>query len=126
VISQHAVADIERLVLNEQAHDLPVRDVDDRLVALREAVAGFGVGHRAQLVEAREIGARHAERLTFVEVAADADMAVRECKDRLRLGKRIEVERCLAHDPRLDRERGVPNPQELRQVVHDDVCSMVR
>ena len=41
-----AVAQVERLVVDEQAQDLAVRDVDHRLARLRVAVAGLGVGQR--------------------------------------------------------------------------------
>ena len=46
VLAQLAVADIERFVLDEQADDLAVRDVDDRLTRLGVAVAlsAYGSG----------------------------------------------------------------------------------
>jgi hypothetical protein len=46
VLLEDAVADIERLVVDEQPDDLAVRDVHHRLARLRIAVAGFGVGQR--------------------------------------------------------------------------------
>ena len=43
---QLAVADVERLVLDQQPDDLAVGDVDDRLAVLGVAVAGLGVRQR--------------------------------------------------------------------------------
>ena len=56
VREQLAVADVERLVVDEEADDLPVRDVHDRLARLRVAVAGLGVRERPQLVEGVQVG----------------------------------------------------------------------
>ena len=65
---QLPVAHVQRLVVDEQADDLPVRHVHDRLPRLRVAVAGFRVGQRPQLVERVQIRPGHAERLAFVQV----------------------------------------------------------
>jgi hypothetical protein len=43
-------------------------------------------------------------RLAFVEVAAQPNMAVGQCEDRLGLGEHVQVERGLRHGPRLDAE----------------------
>src|SRR5690606_33438609 len=99
-----AVADVERLVVDEQPDQLAVGDVDDRLAVLRVAVAGLRVGQRAGLVVAAEVGARERERLALVEVAAQPDVAVGEGEDRLRLRQPAEVEALLGHAPRLDGE----------------------
>ena len=101
---QLAVADVERLVVDEQPDDLAVGDVDDRLAVLRVAVGGLGVRQRAGLVEAVEVGAREAERLALVEVAAQADVAVGEREHGLGVGEAVEVELGLVQAPRLDRE----------------------
>ena len=64
------VADVEWLVVDEQPHDLAVRDVHDCLTRLRVAVAGLGVRQRPQLVERVQIRAGDAEWLALVEIAA--------------------------------------------------------
>src|SRR5581483_190153 len=99
------VAEVERLVVDEQPDDLPVGRVDDRLAELRIAVRSLRVRQRAELVERVEVRAGDAERLALVEVPAQPDVAVREREHRLRLAERLEVERGLAHRPRLDHER---------------------
>ena len=58
VAAQLAVADVERLVVDQQADDLAVGHVDQRLARLGVAVAGLRVGQRAHLVEAVQVGAR--------------------------------------------------------------------
>ena len=104
VREQLAVADVERLVVDQQPDDLAVGHVDDRLARLGVAVAGLGVGQRPQLVERVQVGAGQAVRLALVEVAAQPDVAVGEGEDRLGLREHVEVELGLAHRPRLDRE----------------------
>ena len=89
---QLAVADVEGLVVDEQPDDLAVGDVDDRLAVLGVAVCGLRVRQRARLIEAVEVGAGEAERLTLVEVAAQPDVAVGEREDRLRVREAIELE----------------------------------
>ena len=83
---QFAVPDVERLVLDEQANDLAVGDVDDGLAGLRIAVAGLGVGQRPDFVEGVQIGAGQAVRLALVEVAAQPDVPVGQGEQRFRLG----------------------------------------
>ena len=82
---QFAVSDVERLVVDEQAHDLAVGDVDDRLAVLGIAEARFGVRQRPGLVERVQVGARQAVRLALVEVAAQPDVAVGQREQRLGL-----------------------------------------
>src|SRR5215213_7340134 len=107
VREQPAVAQVERLVVDEQADDLAVGDVDDRLARLRVPVGGFRLRERAELVERVQVRPRQAERLALVQVRAEPDMPVREREHRLRLCEHVEVEVRLAHRPRLDRERGM-------------------
>src|SRR3954453_17708041 len=101
---QLAVADVEGLVVDEQADDLAVRDVEDRLPRLGKPVARLGVGERADLVDAVQVRARQAVRLALVEIAAQADVPVREREDRLRLREPVEVEGGLTDRPRLEVE----------------------
>ena len=85
VREQLAVAHVERLVVDEQADELAVGHVDERLARLGRAVLALRDRQRAQLVEAVEVGAGHAVRLAFVEVAAHADEAVGQREQRLGL-----------------------------------------
>ena len=92
-------ADVEGLVVDEQPDDLAVGDVHHRLAGLGVAVAGLGVGQRARLVEAVQVGAGEAVRLALVEVAAQADVTVGEREHRSRLGDHVQVQLGLAAAP---------------------------
>ena len=107
VFEQFAVPDVERFVVDQQAHDLAVGDVDDGLAVLGVAVPGLGVGQRSGLVERAEVGAGQAVGFALVEVAAHADVPVRQSEQRLGLSEQTEVEAGLADMPWLDRERVV-------------------
>ncbi len=107
VLEQLAVADVEQLVVDEQADELAVGDAEQRLARLGVAVGALGVRQRADLVEAVEVRPRHSAGVALVEVAAQADVAVGEREQRLALGQQVEVELGLAQDPGLDRERGM-------------------
>lgn len=104
---QLAEADVERLVVDQEPHDLPVRDVHDHLTGLRVAVARFGVRQRALLVEAVQVRPGEPVRLALVEVAAEADVPVRKREHRSCLGEDVQVQLRLAQRPGIDRERGV-------------------
>ena len=107
VAAELTQAQVERLIVDEQADDLAVGDVDHGLARLGIAVAGLGVGHRALLVEAGEVGARQAGRLALVEVSAQANVTVGQREQRFRLIEYFQVEVGLAQRPRLDRKGGV-------------------
>ena len=62
VRDQRAVAHVEGLVVDQQADELAVGDVDDGLALLGVAVAGLRVGQRAHLVEGVQVGPGHAVR----------------------------------------------------------------
>ena len=62
VAAKGAVADVEQRVADEQPDQLAVGDVDDRLAGLGVAVAGLGVGKRADLEERRSGRCRAARR----------------------------------------------------------------
>ena len=64
---ERAVAQVQRLVLDQQPDELAVGDVDDRLAVLGVAVARLRVRQRALLEEAVEVGAREAARLALLE-----------------------------------------------------------
>ena len=83
VLAQIAIADIERLVVDEQADDLAVGDVDHRLPCLGIPVAPLGVRQRPGLVEAVQVRARQAVRLALIEVRPKPDVPVGEGEDRL-------------------------------------------
>jgi hypothetical protein len=66
VRAQLPVADVERLVVDEQPDQLAVGHVDDRLPGLRVAVGDLGVRQRPQLVDPVEVASRQAVRLALV------------------------------------------------------------
>ena len=121
------VAHVERLVVDEQADELAVGDVDDRLARLRGAVARLGVRQRPQLVERVEVRAGQAVRLALVEVAAQADVPVREREQRLGLRQDVEVELGLAdrHGSTAKAGCAIMALQELGEVVDDDVGAVL-
>ena len=100
---QFAVADVERLVVDQQPDDLAVGDVDEGLAVLGIAVAGLGVGQRPDLVERVQVGARQAVRLALVEVAAQPDVSVGQREQRFGLRQQVEIELGLADVPRARR-----------------------
>ena len=104
---QLAVADVERFVVDQQAQDLAVGDVDDGLSGFRIAVARFGIGQRSHFVERVQIGAGQAVRLAFVEVAANTDVPVGQCEQRLRLSQYVQVQLRFADLPWFDGERAI-------------------
>ena len=73
---QFAVADVERLVLDQQTQDLAVGHVDDGLAGLRIPVSGLGVRQRPDFEEGVQIGAGQAIRLALIKVAAQPDMPI--------------------------------------------------
>ncbi len=99
---QRAVADVERLIVDQQPDQLAVGDVDGRLTRLGVAVARLGVRQRALLEERVQVRAGQAVRLSLVQVAAQPDVPVGEGKDRLALGEQIHVEPGLLQTPRLN------------------------
>ena len=102
VAQQVAVADVERLIVHEQADHLAVGHVHQRLAGVWQAVGSLGVGQRAHLVEGVQVGPGHVEGLALVEVAAQADVAVRQGEDGLALPEVVEPQLPLAHGPGLD------------------------
>ena len=105
--TQLSVSNVERLVLDEQADDLPVRDIDDRLALVRIAVCALCVGQPPDLMKPAEVGPGYPVRLTLVEVSAHPDVSVRKREHGLGLRQRVEVERGLANRPRLNRKCGM-------------------
>ena len=99
VLSQLPVADVERLVVDQQADDLAVGDVEHRLPGLGIAVAALGVGQRPGLVEAVEVGPGQSVRLALLEVPAEPDVPVGEGEERLAVGQYGEIEMGFAHAP---------------------------
>ncbi len=116
--NDRAVAQVERLVVDEQANDLAVRDVDDRLAVLRVAVAGLGVRERARLVEPVQVGARDAVRLALVEVRAHADVAVGEREQRLAAAQHRLIPALLAQRPGRPAVDGFVGEAVQRRGVH--------
>src|ERR1700678_4176001 len=101
MLVQAPVLDVEQLVVDEQAQQLPVGDVDDRLPRLRVPIAGLRVGKRPGLVEAGQIGAGESGGLTLVEVSAQSEVAVGEREQRLRLSEEVQTQLALPQRPRL-------------------------
>ena len=116
--AQLAVADVERLVVDEEADHLAVGHVDHRLPGLRVPVAGLRVRQRPQLVDAVEVGTRQAVRLSLIQVPAPADVPVGQREDRLGLREHRQVQLGRPQAPRLDRER--------RMVDHDSSSNLAR
>ena len=103
---QFAVADVERLVVDEQADQLSVGDVDDGLAVLRIAVAGFGVGQRARSLS-RSGRCREGRSAHLVEACPALDVAVRQREHRPGLREHVEIELVLRDRPRFDGERAL-------------------
>ena len=89
---QRSVAHVERRVADEQADDLAVGHVDDRLALLGIAVPRLRVRERAGLPEPTQIASGQPAGFTLVEVPAQPNVPVGEGKDRLCLSEALEVE----------------------------------
>ena len=87
---------------------LPLVTLIDRLARLGEAVAGLGVGQRAPLVDAVQVGAREPVRLALVEVRPPARCARWTARTPTRSAAASRDRSVgLPQRPRLDRERRV-------------------
>ncbi len=75
---QVAVTNIERLVIDEQADELAISHVDQRLARLRSPVLALGFQQRAQFIETVQIRSRQPMWLAFVKIASHANVAVGE------------------------------------------------
>ena len=91
-----SVAHVERFVVDEQAHELAVGDVDNGLAGLGVAVARLGIWQGTQLEHRVEICPGQGVRLTLVEIAPQPDVSVGQREQRLGLGEGGEVECRLA------------------------------
>ncbi len=108
-----AAADVERLVVDEQADDLAVGDVDDRLAGIGVPVSRFGVRHRPHLVHTGQVAAGQPVRIALVEVAAPAEVPVGEREQRFALGQDVQIEARGAQAPRFDRESGMSDHADV-------------
>ena len=125
---QLAVADVEGLVPDQQPDHLAVGDVDHGLAHLGLAVGGLGVGQRALLVEAVQVGAGQRQRLALVEVAAQADVPVGEREHRLGLRQEVEVEARSRSDQGSTANSAWSDHfalEQLREVVDHDVGAVL-
>jgi hypothetical protein len=95
VALERPVADIERLVVDEQSHELAIGHVDQRLALFRIAVARLRMGQRQRFEEAVEGGAGDGVWFTLIEIAAEPDMPVRQREDRFGVSQKIEMEVAL-------------------------------
>src|SRR6516225_1996966 len=98
---QGAIPDVERLVIDEQADYLAIGDIDDGLTGRREAVARLRVRQRSDLIKGVQIAARQRVRVPFVEVAAQADVPVRQGEDGFALREQVQVQPVLNEPPGL-------------------------
>ncbi len=113
-----AVAHIKGFVVDEQADEFAVGDIDGGLPGLGVGVSTLGVGQRAQFVEGVQVGAGQTVRLPLIEVAPQSDVPVREGENGLGLCQDVEVERSLADLPLLDGEgRMLDHRRFLRSVI---------
>src|SRR5258708_11673291 len=106
---QLAVAQVKRLVVDQEADQLAVDDVDQRRSRFGHAVRRLRVRLRMRFVDTVEVAARQDVRLALVEVAAPAQVAVGQGEQRLGLGDQLRIEPRLRQAPRFDRERGLLN-----------------
>src|ERR1700681_3211449 len=74
---QLAVADVKRFVVDKEADDLAIGDIDDRLTGFRVAVGRLGVWQWDLFVDGVEVRTGERMRLSLVEVRAPADVSVR-------------------------------------------------
>src|ERR1700680_539201 len=75
---QVAVADIERLVIDQHSHDLAVGDVDDRLSGLGVAECGLGVRQGNLFVKSVEVRTRNCMWFALVEICPPPDVSIGE------------------------------------------------
>ena len=127
VCEQLPVADVERLVVDEQADELPVRGVDDRLAGLRVAEAGLGVRERPQLVERVQVRAGEPVRLALVEVRRAGRCARWRARTSTR-SARARRGRGTSRAPPTDRPRRpgcLITREQLGEVGDDDVGAVL-
>src|SRR6266567_5970329 len=110
---QRAVPDVKWLVVDQQADDLAVGDVDDGLARLGISVSRLGVRQRDGLEDGIEVRPHHGMRLAFVQVGAPADVSVREREDRLGLGHQLAIEARLRDLPRVAPEAIVADHRSI-------------
>src|SRR5713101_4433913 len=104
VVMYIAVANVKRLVVDQQADEFAVGDIDNCLSGLGVGVSSLCIGQRAQFVERIQVGAWQAVRLPLIEVASQSDMSVGEGENGLGLRQGVEMESHLADAPLLDCE----------------------
>src|SRR5438552_11751984 len=101
---EFAVANVKGFVVDKQADEFAVGDIDGRLPGLGVGVSALGIGQRAQFVEGVQVGAGKAVRLPLIEVTPQSDVSVGEGENGLGLRQGVEVESLLADAPLLYRE----------------------
>src|SRR5262249_32154855 len=109
-----SVAEVERLVVDEEPDELPVRRVHEELARLGRREADLGRGKGPELVEAAEVGPGEAVRLALVEGAAGTYLPGREREERLDLREEVEPELRLVECPRFDAEARVQDHAAAR------------
>jgi len=104
VVMDLTVANVKGFVVDEEADEFAVGDIDDGLPGLGVGVSSLGIGQRAQLAEGVQVGAGKAVRLPLIEVAPQSDVSIGESENGLGLRQGVEVASYLADAPLLDRK----------------------
>jgi len=104
VIVELAVANVKGFVVNEEADEFAVSNIDGGLPGLGVGISSLCIRQGAQFVEGVQVGARQAVRLSLIEVGPQSDVSVGEGEKGLGLRQGVEVEFPLADAPLLDRE----------------------
>ncbi len=99
-----AIANVKGFVVDKQADEFAVGDIDGRLPGFRVGVSSLCIGQRAQLVKGVQVGAGQAVRFPLIEVAPQSDVSVGEGEKGLGLRQGVEVESRLADAPLLNCE----------------------
>src|SRR6516164_6847345 len=101
---QRAVSHVEGLVVDQEAENLAVSDVDHGLAGLGIAVSRLRIRQRPDLIKAVQERARRKGRFTLFEVATQPDVPIGESEDRFRLPEQVKMQLALGNAPRVDGE----------------------
>ena len=99
---QLAIANIKRLIINEETQQLAVGDIDHRLPRFGIAIPRLRIGQGEQFINGVQVGAGDTIWLPLIEIPPQPDMAVGERENRLRLRQNVQVEGGLADLPLFD------------------------
>src|SRR5579875_1131841 len=71
-----AIPDIKGFIVDKEANDLAISNVDDRLPGFRVGIAALCVRQRTQFVERIQVGTGKAVRHPLIQIAAQSNMSV--------------------------------------------------